>query len=379
MEFLVLLSALAWLGVLLAPWQPWRTRERIAPSAGDQAEGHFPDLTILIPARNEAAVIERTLLGIKAQGGLARVILIDDQSTDETAALARKILGEERLTILSGKPLPMGWTGKLWALEQGRQQGLPEWVLLLDADIELAPGILAALRRKLTSEKLGLVSVMAELRMESFWEKLLAPAFIYFFKLLYPFALSNDPRSRIAAAAGGCILLRAAVLEEIGGFAAIRGALIDDCTLARRCKQHGSATWLGLSHEVRSHRAYPNLDSLWNMVARNAFTQLRYSPALLLATTALLVLVFWMPWLGLGGPSLWSRAIAGAALLALTFAYLPTLRYYRRSPLWALALPIVGTLYLLMTWSSAIRYWRGRRSEWKGRSYATEEASPPQD
>jgi len=376
MLVLVLLSALVWFGVLLVPWRPWSTRERIG--AADEAaipDENDPSVTALIPARDEAVVIERTLAGLGAQPIGLHVVLVDDQSTDGTADIAAKTLEENRLTIVRGEPLPPGWSGKLWALEQGSRHANTAHVLLLDADIELAPGILPALLRKMESSNLDLVSVMAELRMVSFWEKLLVPAFVYFFKLLYPFSLANNPRSRVAAAAGGCILLRADALRQIGGFSAIRGALIDDCTLASRVKDRGGKIWLGLSHDVRSHRPYPDLASLWNMVARNAFTQLRYSIGLLLLTTALMLLVFWVPVAAVFFPLLKIQFIGLAALLAMGVAYIPTLRFHGRSIWWAPALPVIGALYLAMTWSSAFRYWFGKRSEWKGRIYGKEEAT----
>jgi hopene-associated glycosyltransferase HpnB len=308
------------------------------------------------------------LRALSAQGPPLRVIVTDDQSADDTAAVARAAFSGD-LLVLPGAALPAGWTGKLWALEQAWRETRTPLVLLLDADIELAPGLLAALQRKLVEERLDLVSIMAALRMETFWERLLVPAFIYFFKLLYPFALGNNPRSRLGVAAGGCILIRAETLRRIGAFASLRDALIDDCTLARRVKETGGRTWIGLSHSVRSHRPYPGLASLWNMVARSAFTQLRYSVALLLATTAALIFAFWLPCVGLVVASTPARLAAAIGLLAMMTSYWPTLRFYGRSPLWALALPVIGALYLGMTWTSALRYWQGRRSEWKGRVY----------
>jgi hopene-associated glycosyltransferase HpnB len=372
MAIFVFLSALAWLGLWCVPWKPWSARESIEPADATEA-AQAPRLAVLIPARDEAGVIGPTLRALRGQGGGLRVIVIDDQSRDGTAALAARLWPSEELVVVSGEPLPEGWSGKLWALEQGwrvARAAQPEEVLLLDADIELAPGMAAALAGKLRREGLDLVSVMAALRMESFWEKALVPAFVYFFKLIYPFALSNDPRSGCAAAAGGCILLRAGMLERLGGFDSIRGALIDDCTLARKVKEAGGKTWIGLSHSVCSHRPYPDLGGIWNMVARNAFTQLRYSRALLLATTALLVLVFWAPVFGLLAPAAATRAAAAAAFIAMAAAYAPTLLYYRRSVAWALGLPVIGALFLFMTWTSAWRYWRGKRSEWKGRVYS---------
>jgi hopene-associated glycosyltransferase HpnB len=405
MAILIILASAAWIGLWLLPWRPWSTREQLEPRSDPSSreppgEGTGPtscrpgpptrrsrftaplcegesaalspdlsDVTVLIPARNEAGVIGRTLRALRHQGPGLRVIVIDDQSSDSTADEARAAF-DESLTVLHGAPLPEGWAGKLWTLEQGRREAQSPLLLLLDADIELAPGMVAALRQKLVDERLDLVSIMATLRMETFWEKLLVPAFIYFFKLLFPFALGNSPRSRLGVAAGGCILIRAQALERIGGFGSIRGALIDDCALAQKVKSAGCRTWTGLSHAVRSHRAYAGLSSLWNMVARSAFTQLRYSTTLLLATTAAMVLVFWFPWLGLFTASPWIQVVAATGLVAMLGAYLPTVRYYRRSPSWALALPFIGTLYLLMTWTSALRYWRGQRSMWKGRVYS---------
>jgi hopene-associated glycosyltransferase HpnB len=366
MEFLVVAVSIGWVALLLAPWRPWGTGERLEV-AGGSSDKSLEDITVLIPARNEAAVIERTLTALRSQGNAFLTILIDDQSSDETVALARSSL-IPGLTILSGSPLPVGWTGKLWALEQGWRHVKTKFVLLLDADIELEPGVLPVLRQKI--EERDLVSVMAHLRMQAFWERLLVPAFVYFFKLIYPFRLGNDPRSRVGVAAGGCILLRCVALQNIGGFAPLRTAIIDDCSLAKRIKEARGRTWTGLSRSVRSHRPYERLADFWEMVARTAFTQLRYSGWLLLATTFLMFLGFWMPLIGLFVLPAPVKGFAVVGVMAMMISYLPTLRYYRRSVFWALALPLIGGLYLLMTWSSAFRFWQGRRSAWKGRVYA---------
>ena len=368
MELLVAVGSLLWVALILAPWRPWSTRERLEP--GDPRDGtDLSDVTVLIPARNEGNVIGRTLSALRRDGKGLRVTLVDDQSTDETASIARSALPID-LKIIRGDPLPAGWTGKIWALEQGWRGIDSDLVLLLDADIELQPGMVGALKRKLIGEKLALVSIMAELRTESFWEKLLVPAFVYFFKLLYPFAVGNDPRSNLGVAAGGCILLRSDSLRMIGGFDALRNAIIDDCSLARKIKKSGNRTWIGLSHSVRSHRPYARLSNFWEMVERTAFTQLKYSSWLLLATTLAMLLSFWLPWAGLFSPHLPLRIIAIFGVFAMTWSYLPMLRYYRRSIFWVPMLPLISGLYLLMTWSSALRYWRGMRSEWKGRVYA---------
>ena len=284
MEILVVAGSLLWVALLLVPWRPWSTRECLEP-VNEQAERNLCDVTVLIPARNESAVIKRTLLALGNQSDGLQVILVDDQSSDETASLAVSTLAAG-LLVLKGKPLPSGWTGKLWALEQGWRNTRTELILLLDADIELDPRMIGALKQKLIGEKLDLVSIMARLRMETFWEKLLAPAFIYFFKLLYPFSLGNNPSSALGVAAGGCILVRSDALRKTGAFPSIRDAIIDDCALAASVKKSGGRTWTGLSLSVRSHRPYPHLSNFWEMVERTAFTQLRYSIWLLLATTS---------------------------------------------------------------------------------------------
>jgi hopene-associated glycosyltransferase HpnB len=205
--------------------------------------------------------------------------------------------------------------------------------------------------------------------MASFWEKLLNPAFIYFFKMLYPFGLANSANPRFASAAGGCILLETRLFAAIGGLSAIRGALIDDCTLASKVKRAGYRTWIGLSRSVNSVRPYAGLKEIWNMVARSAFTQLRYSLLILLLTSFFLLLLFWAPVLGLFSPHLGVRLLSLVAWSGMSVAYLPTLRFYGLHPAWALLMPLTGGLYLGMTWDSALRYWRGERSRWKGRIY----------
>lgn len=360
-----------WLALLALPWRPWGTSERIEAGGHTADETDLSDVTVLIPARDEAAVIGDTLRALAAQGRDLEVVVIDDQSADGTADVARAA-GLSNLTVITGTDLPAGWSGKLWALEQGRGHAKRPLVLLLDADITLAPGLLAALVGKQRAGGLALASVMASLRMHGFWERLLIPAFIYFFKLLYPFALSNGRTRWIAAGAGGCMLIDAARLEAIGGFTSVKDALIDDCALAAALKQSGGRTWIGLSHGVTSYRAYEGLAPIWNMVARTAYTQLRGSPLLLGLCTVLMALAFWAPIAGLVLLPTWPGVIAAAGLLAMAISYQPVLHYYRRSPFWALALPVIGTLYLAMTWHSALRTWRGERSRWKGRVYGTE-------
>ncbi len=374
MEFIWNLFALAgaaiWLTILLLPWRPWRTSEFLDVVQAFPAED-LSEITVLIPARNEAEMIQTTLPSVHAQGRGLHIIVVDDQSTDGTAQVARKVSGEN-LLILSGKPPPSGWTGKLWALEQGRSHIRTPITLLLDADIELQPGIIGELRRAMKAKNVAMISLMAVLRMQTFWERLLMPAFVYFFKLLYPFHLSNSLSSKVAAAAGGCILLETRLLEEIGGFSALRGELIDDCALARRVKSLGNKTWMGLSHSVKSLRPYDGLGAIWNTVARTGFTQLHYSSLLLILCTAVMVVSFLVPVIGLFLPTAMATILCGVALSGMIISYLPTLTFYQMSRWWALAMPLIGTLYLAMTWTSAIRYWLGKGSQWKGRAYKTQ-------
>ena len=372
MEIILTLFAITgaaiWLTILLLPWRPWSTSEVLDVSS-PLPEVDLGDITVLIPARNEAETIKATLPALTAQGRGLNIILIDDQSSDGTGQVARKAV-DENLLIIKGESLPSGWTGKLWALEQGRGHIRTSFTLLLDADIEPLPGIIGELKRAMQERDVQLISLMAELRMETFWERLLMPAFIYFFKLLYPFRLSNTGTSRVAAAAGGCILLETRLLHEIGGFNSLRGELIDDCALARRIKTLGYKTWIGLTHSVRSIRPYEKLRTIWEMVARTAFTQLNYSGLVLTLCTAVMVLSFVVPVLGLFLPSGMAKFFSALGLAIMILCYLPTLKFYGLPGRWALALPVIGILYLAMTWTSAMRYWLGGGSHWKGRAYS---------
>ena len=365
--WLVIPGVILWSAVLALPWQPWRARETLEADGDTSAD--LSDVTVLIPARNEAGVIAETLLALAGQGRNLNIVLVNDESTDATVFEARR-LNLENLTIIDGRPLEPGWSGKLWALRQGHAVVRTDTILLLDADIRLEPGTVPALKTRMLERDLHLVSLLAFLRMESFWEKLLMPAFVYFFKLLYPFHLSNKGSQAVAAAAGGCVLLRAGSLAQAGGFEAIKDRLIDDCALARRFRNAGFGTWIGLSHSARSLRCYDGLAGIWNMVARTAYTQLCHSFALLLLCTLLLTTGFALPLVGLfsAHPATWMLGITGLVLMAAS--YLPTLRYYGIHPFWCAAFPFAGALYLLMTWSSAWRHWSGAGAQWKQRSYA---------
>ncbi|OGT79369.1 MAG: glycosyl transferase [Gammaproteobacteria bacterium RIFCSPLOWO2_02_FULL_61_13] len=365
--WLVVPGCAIWSAILLLPWRPWSTQ----PSFDAQVPPAAPDLrdvTVLIPARNEQAGIGKTLRSLANQGQNLRIVLVDDQSTDGTAEAARQC-GLPGLSIISGDALPPGWTGKLWAQEQGLRHIESRLVLQLDADIELLPGTIAGLRELMESGNLGLVSLMARLSMDGPWERALMPAFVYFFRLLYPFKLSNSRSRLVAAAAGGCILIRTDILREMGGFGALKGELIDDCTLARMVKKLGHRTWVGLTHSAISHRPYRELGSVWEMVARTAFTQLRHSALLLLFCTVIMLAAFVLPVSALGQSG--TTQIVGVVTLALmAMSYIPTLRYYDIPLIWSLTLPLAGVLYLLMTWTSAWRQWVGAGARWKERSYS---------
>ena len=360
-------SALIWLIILLLPWQPWRNHIVLKEELPADPPIDLGDVTVVIPARNEASLVARTLQALASQGPNLHVILVDDNSTDGTAQEARRVQGLD-LRILSGKPLGPGWSGKLWALEQGSRQVQTRFTLFIDADIELAPGVVAAL---LEQQRAGfqMVSIMASLHMGSFWEKLLMPAFIYFFKMLYPFSLANSADRRFSAAAGGCILIETRCLSAIGGLAVIKDAVIDDCALSAQVKKSGFRLWIGQSQQVRSIRPYQGLDEIWNMIARSAYSQLRYSPWILLVCTLGLSLLFLAPVVSLLLGPRPVQIMGLSAWMAMAVSYFSTLHYYRRSFAWAILLPLVGAIYLGMTWSSAIRYWQGERTRWKGRVY----------
>lgn len=360
-------GAIIWMIILLLPWRPWSTRERLRGTSGSPPP-ETQDLTVLIPARNEASQIGRTLTAIREQAPEITVLMVDDRSDDGTASVA-ETAGLVNLQVITGNAMPGGWTGKLWALDQGLVEVKTPLTLLLDADIELCPGIIAELLEQRKTENLQMVSLMATLETQGFWEKLLLPAFVYFFKLLYPFRLSNSSFRWVAAGAGGCVLIDTNVLREIGAFDSLKHELIDDCALAARVKAAGHRIWIGLSHSVISHRRYDGIGKIWEMVARTAYTQLRYSPLLLVGCVAALSWAFWLPILGLAAGNQTARIASLTALTAMIATYLPTLRFYRLSPLWALTLPFTGTLYLAMTVDSAWRYLRGVRSTWRGRVY----------
>jgi hopene-associated glycosyltransferase HpnB len=330
----------------------------------------WPDVVAVIPARNEADVIARSLGSVSAQDypGNFRIVLVDDNSGDGTGAIARGIPGE-RITILSGAPLAPGWTGKLWALSQGiAQAGKPQFLWLTDADIEHDPDTLRRLVGIALTKRRKLVSLMAKLHCETGPERALVPAFIWFFMMLYPFNWINR-RGPLAGAAGGCVLVEREVLEAAGGIAAMRGALIDDCTLGALIKKQGPI-WLGLTNRSRSIRPYESAGEIAAMIARSAYAQLRYNPAILALTVVGLALVFGLP-VALLFASGTGQLLGIAACVLMFVSYQPLLRFYRRSPLWGLALPLVAAFYTSCTLASAWQHAQGRGGMWKGRAQAS--------
>ena len=369
--FLVALSAVSWVGFVLSPWGLWRNQAVLDVIEATKGADGLDEITVLIPARNEAEVILKTLRSVIAQGRELKIILIDDASEDGTVEKVRK-LAKADLRVIRNLPLPSGWSGKLWALEQARQFVTTPYTLLLDADIELDRGVLNALRENMRRRDLSFVALMAVPPMSSGWEKLLMPAFVYFFKILYPFEAVNSPYAKLAAAAGGCILMESQLLERIGGFAAIKTAVIDDCALAGRVKSQRFKIWLGLTHSVKSVRGYRRLKELWDMVARAAFAQLRYSVGLLVLCTLAMLLLYGIPAVMVASSNIVMRGLSLGSLVIMFLTYIPILRFYNRSWVWALCLPLIAALFLAMTWTSAIRYWRGEQTRWKGRVYRRE-------
>lgn len=381
---LALVSLAGWLFLLFARGGFWRADQRLPADLPAPAE--WPDIAAVVPARNEAPYIARSLTSLLKQDypGRFAVVVVDDGSDDDTAEIARQAAhaahAEDRLIVAPGAPPAPGWTGKMAAVAHGvaRAEALrptARYLLLTDADIVHAPD---ALRRLVAQAEAGgrdLVSLMVRLHCQGWAERLLIPPFVFFFQKLFPFPLVNDSRTRVAAAAGGCMLVRRAALARAGGIAAIHGALIDDCALARRLKP-GGPIWLGLATESRSIRPYGGLAGIWRMVARTAYTQLDHAPWMLIASVFGMALLYLTPpGAAIAGLALGDRpaAIAGGlAWLAMTWAYAPTLRLYGRPVFAGALLPVAGLLYALMTVDSARRHRRGRGGAWKGRSFSPE-------
>ncbi|MCF3107000.1 glycosyltransferase [Streptomyces roseoverticillatus] len=379
-------SLAAWLWLLLGQGFFWRTDVRLPERRPPAA---WPPVAIVVPARDEAEVLPSSLPSLLAQDypGKAEIFLVDDGSSDGTGELARALAAERGglpLTVASpGEPGP-GWTGKLWAVRHGmalaRERTDATYLLLTDADIAHRPDSLRELVAAAESGGLDLVSQMARLRVATVWERLIVPAFVYFFAQLYPFRRINRPGARTTAAAGGCVLLRHDAAERAGVPDSIRQAVIDDVTLSRAVRRTGGRIWLGLADRVDSVRPYPGLGMLWRMVSRSAYAQLRHNPLLLAGTVAGLAVVYLAPPVAVVTGALTGEAVATAAGAAawaiMAGTYVPMLRYYRQPLLLAPLLPFTALLYLLMTVDSAVQHYRGRGAAWKGRTYARPEAAP---
>ena len=370
-----LLPLAIWLYLLSARGGYWLTRER-DDRYEPQEPTTWPSVVTVVPARNEADVIARSIGSLLAQDykGPFRAILVDDESEDGTAQIARALDSSGRLTVITGSKRPAGWTGKLWAVSQGIAQATdaPDYLWLADEDIAHAPDNLHHLVARAENGKLVLVSLMAKLMCRNWGERFFVPAFVYFFRMLYPFSWSNNPKAKTAAAAGGCMLVKRASLEAGGGIAAIRSAIIDDCALGRLMKSQGP-TWIGLTNRAFSIRPYADMGEIRRMVARSAYAQLEYSPFILAGTLLGLCLMFVFPPLA----TIFGRGamqIAGAATWCLTaLSFQPMLRFYGRNALWGFALPLTGLAYAGFTLDSAIQHWRGKGGMWKGRAQAMAE------
>jgi hopene-associated glycosyltransferase HpnB len=370
------LSLLIWIYLLAARGGFWLARERDDADEPNQQLENWPSVVAVVPARDEADVIAQTIGSLLAQDypGPFRIILVDDRSSDCTAETARRAgAGANRLEIIAGQERPPGWTGKVWAMRQGLARALekdaPDYLLFTDADIAHTPDNVRRLVQRGETRRLVLVSLMAKLHCEDIAEKLLIPAFVFFFAMLFPFGWSNDPARKTAGAAGGCMLVRSDALVAAGGLETIARTIIDDCALARVLKGQGPI-WLGLTRRAVSIRPYGGMGEIGRMVARSAFAQLGYSPLVLCGTVVGMLIVYAAPPLlaiFAAGPA----RIAGAiAWLLMSIAYLPMLRFYRLSPLWGPLLPATGACYTVFTMNSAIQHWRGRGGMWKGRAQA---------
>ncbi|MBT5110725.1 MAG: glycosyltransferase [Rhodospirillaceae bacterium] len=397
---LAALPLVAWLyllffhgGVWGGFWRTEKTPDSISPashSSAPIATETWPEIVVVIPARDEVDVIGKAVASLLNQDyPLApTIVMVDDGSRDGTATTALEAAraaanhAPDRLDIVTGAPRPPGWSGKVWAMRQGAARAAAlrpdaKYILFTDADIEHHPSNLRELTARAEANQLDLTSLMVRLATGHLWERLLMPPFVFFFRKLYPFPWVNDPTKSTAAAAGGCMLVRRATLDASGGLDAIRGALIDDCALADLLKHASPAKgrlWLGLSERTRSIRSYDGLRGVWNMVARGAFTQLRYSPTLLAGTVLGMALLYLAPPLGLiatpihGSPGI--ATISAAAWTLMTIAAAPTYKIYGQRWCHALWLPVAAAFFTAMTVDSAWRHWRGRGGGWKGRTYS---------
>ncbi len=372
-----LIPLAVWISLAFFRGRFWSVRRHLLPSMPLAADLSKTAIAVIIPARNEAASIGLTVTSLLAQRypGPVHIFVVDDESTDRTADFARQAAASvnagDRLTVLQAGPRPAGWTGKMWAVSQGIAQATidsPAYLLLTDADIDHHPDNLTQLTSWATRGRYALTSLMVKLHCHTPVERLLIPAFVYFFFMLYPPAWIRRARSRTAGAAGGCMLIAPAALSAAGGIAAIRGEIIDDCALARAVKRSGGSVWLGLTAQTHSHRIYESFGEVERMISRTAFNQLRHSPLLLAGTVLGLVVTYLLPLALLLSLDRTAAALGAASWLLMSATYLPMVRFYELPALWALTLPAAAVFYLAATVHSAIKHWTGRGGEWKGRA-----------
>jgi len=396
------ISVAIWLYLAIARGKFWHLREFDDDTQRHESPSAWPHVIAVVPARNEAATIQQAVSSLVQQNyaGEYSVVLVDDHSEDKTAEIAReaatRLNAESRITIHTAAPLPPGWTGKLWALNEGvrsdrrgaamsraesrepprpslatNERSEPTYYWFSDADIVHAPDTLQRLVARAEHDHLDLASLMVLLQSKTLPERAVIPAFLFFFLKLYPPRWIANPQARTAGAAGGCILLRSEALHRIGGLAAIRNEVIDDCALARVVKPSDGKIWMGLTRASVSLRAYTTFSEIRDLIARTAFSQLRYSAPLLLATLLAMFLNYVAPILLLFAPNPTPRILAASTWLLMSLLYLPTIRFYRLSPVWSATLPLIALFYSYATFLSAARYYLGRGAQWKGRSQIT--------
>jgi hopene-associated glycosyltransferase HpnB len=362
LEIVAGLSLAAWIYLFTARGGFWRVKTPAPPKQSTAAES----VCVIIPARNEESVVAEAITSLRPGRVILRVILVDDHSSDRTAAVA----AEAGATVIHAGPLPPGWSGKLWAISEGLKHAAPlapDYLLFTDADIVHAPGDIAGLVARAETEKLDLASLMVKLRCRSFAETLLIPAFVFFFFMLYPPGWVARRDRGTAAAAGGCILIRPGALDRIGGIEAIQGEIIDDCALARAVKRSGGRIWLGVTDHTHSIRDYKTFSEIRGMISRTAFAQLRHSVLLLLGTIVGMAVIYVAPPLLIFTRHSLAAYFGLAAWILMIVLYSPTLRFYGRSVAWAPLLPLVALFYMSATIDSAFAYWTGRGGMWKDR------------
>ena len=377
-----------WLHLFFGRGWFWRLLRADADRMACEPLQDWPSVVAIVPARNEAETIGKVVAGLVQQNysGAFSIVVVDDHSEDATVDITRQIAGEtpaeRRVRIVRASDLPRGWTGKLWALNEGATsptatgaaEEFPTYYWFTDADVSHGPDTLQQLVARAEKDRLDLASLMVLLQAKTFPERALIPAFLYFFLMLYPPRWIEDDDLATAGAAGGCVLLKREALARIGGFASIRGDVIDDCALAKAIKASGGKVWMGLTRKSESLRAYKTFGEIRDLIARTAFTQLRYSVLILAGTLAGMFLTYLAPVLLLFSHDSTARILGLTAWILMSGSFLPTVRFYRLSPLWGPLLPLTALFYIYATWLSAVRYWMGKGGSWKGRSQAPKDA-----